>query len=130
MFFKGTDSDVKSAIIYNFTHQSSLKIVICTDAFGMGINCREVGCIIHYRVPTDNETYVQQIGRGGREGSDCYAVMLQSNKLKENCEPNMLEYGKNKSQCRRNILFQEFENWDHLPDTHGCDCCDIMYQKM
>ena len=41
MFFKGTDSLVKRTIIDNFTKPSCLTIVICTDAFGMGINCRD-----------------------------------------------------------------------------------------
>uniref|UniRef100_A0A1X7V9N7 Helicase C-terminal domain-containing protein n=1 Tax=Amphimedon queenslandica TaxID=400682 RepID=A0A1X7V9N7_AMPQE len=63
MFLKGTDSDVKKSIIYNFTKPSSLRIVLCTDAFGMGIDCKDMWCIIHYCVPTDKETYVQQIRR-------------------------------------------------------------------
>ena len=129
MFFKGTDSDVKRTIIENFTKPSCLRIVICTDAFGMGINCKEVRCIIHYGVPSDKETYVQQIGRGGREGLDSYAIMMHSKKLLENCEPNVLEYVRNKSQCRRDMLFHEFENFDHSAENQGCKCCDICIKQ-
>lgn len=53
MFFKGTDSLVKRTIIDNFTKPSCRTIVICTDAVGMGINFKEVRCIIHYSVPSD-----------------------------------------------------------------------------
>ena len=125
MFFKGTDSDVKKSIIDNFTKPSPLRIVLCTDAFGMGIDCKDVRCIIHYGVPTDKETYVQQIGRGGREGLESYAILVQSKRLTDNCEPEVLEYINNKCQCRRNILFQDFENNVRAPENHGCKCCDI-----
>lgn len=79
-FFKGTDSDVKKRIIDNFTRPSCLRIIICTDAFGMGIDCQGVRLIIHLGVPNDPVTYVQQIGRAGRDGNDCYAVLLHSAK--------------------------------------------------
>ena len=48
MFFKGTDEDIKKKIIACFTKKSNLRIVICTDAFGMGINCHDVQLVIHY----------------------------------------------------------------------------------
>ncbi|XP_011408286.1 PREDICTED: uncharacterized protein LOC105315366 [Amphimedon queenslandica] len=108
-FTKVLISDVKSTIIDNFTKQSCLRIVICTDAFGMGIDYKNVRCIIHYRVPNDMETYVPQIGRGGREEIDSYVVMLHVKRLLEICEGNMLDYVKNKSQCRCDMLFREFE---------------------
>uniref|UniRef100_A0A1X7V201 DNA 3'-5' helicase n=1 Tax=Amphimedon queenslandica TaxID=400682 RepID=A0A1X7V201_AMPQE len=86
MFFKGTDSDVKSTIIDHFTKQPCLRIVICTDPFGMGIDFKNVIYKIYYGVPNDMETYVPQIGRGRREGIDSYVVRLHSKRLLDNCE--------------------------------------------
>ncbi|XP_003389188.1 PREDICTED: uncharacterized protein LOC100639792 [Amphimedon queenslandica] len=80
MFFKGTRTHVKQRIIENFTKDSCLRIIICTDAFGMGVNCPDVRLVIHYGVPSDVETYVQQIGRSGRDGKESYAVLLHSKK--------------------------------------------------
>ena len=70
MFFKDTDEDIKKKIIAGFTKNSNLRIVICTDAFGMGINCHDVQLVIHYGISSDPETYIQQIGRAGRNGDN------------------------------------------------------------
>ena len=127
MFFKGTGADVKKSIIDNFTKESCLHIAICTDAFGMGVNCRDVELVIHYGVPSDPETYVQQIGRSGREGINSYAVALHSKKLLENCNNHMISYVQNVT-CRHNHLFRDFEN--STPSINaGCSCCDLCMKK-
>lgn len=59
MFFQGTECSIKE---HHFTSSSSLRIVICTVAFGMGINCLDVRLIIHLGPPSDSEMYVQEIG--------------------------------------------------------------------
>uniref|UniRef100_A0A1X7TUQ3 DNA 3'-5' helicase n=1 Tax=Amphimedon queenslandica TaxID=400682 RepID=A0A1X7TUQ3_AMPQE len=109
MFFKGTDEDIKKKIIASFTKSSNLQIVICTEAFGMGINCHNVQLVIHYSVPSDPETYNQQIGRAGRIEDNSYAIMLHAKHLMQNCEPSMVGYIKNKSSCRHPVLFRDFE---------------------
>lgn len=95
MFFKGTYSDVKAQIISNFTKSSPLRIVIATVAFGMGVDCTDVGLIVHLGAPEDVEMYVQQVGRAGRDGEDSYAVLLNSPKLQVNCSPLMINYVNN-----------------------------------
>lgn len=125
MFFKGTSSFVKKKIIDNFTKQSCLRVIICTDAFGMGINCQDDRLVIHYGVPADCETYVQQVGTSGREGIDSYAVIIHSKKLLENCDDHMKSYIQNRVSCRRDHLFRDFENTTHSTFNKGCKCCDI-----
>ena len=109
MFFKGTDNVVKEKIIANFTTSSCLRIVICTDAFGMGIDCCDVTSIIHYGVPGDVETYVQQVGRAGREGQQSYAILLHSKKLMDNCESSIINYVNNTQLCRRDCLLKDLK---------------------
>ncbi|QFT89438.1 ATP-dependent DNA helicase RecQ [Bacillus sp. THAF10] len=55
-----------------------LDIILCTSAFGMGINKTNVRYVIHYHQPTQLESYVQEIGRAGRGGAESIAILLRS----------------------------------------------------
>ena len=41
----------------------------------MGVDIPDVECIIHYGIPSEVQSYVQEIGRGGRDGRACDALM-------------------------------------------------------
>ncbi len=55
-----------------------LPFVICTSAFGMGINKANVRWILHYQMPLLLSEYVQEVGRGGRDGFAAEALALVS----------------------------------------------------
>ena len=62
-FTKGTESHVKDSILRSCTESKSvLRLIICTAAFGMGINCVGVSRVIYWGPPNDVETYIQQTG--------------------------------------------------------------------
>ena len=122
-----TDSFVKQKIIENFTKDSCLQVVICTDAFSMGVNCTDVRLVIHYSVPSDAEIYVQQIGTSGRDGSEQYTAILRR-KWKTN--EHMTSYVENKRLCRRDHLFRDFENKTHASINRSCRCCDVCIRNV
>lgn len=57
-----------------------IDVVCCTSAFGMGINKADIRLIIHYHLTTQLESYIQEIGRAGRDGKASVSVLLYCRK--------------------------------------------------
>ena len=127
MFHRFTNTDVKSSIISSFTSSSStLRVVICTMAFGMGIDCSDVRRVMHYGAPDDTSSYIQETGRCGRDGLFCHAtIILVKRSMPKTVEHEMKVYINNTSTCRRDILFNEMEGYKHTDTQLKCLCCDI-----
>ncbi|MEG3937257.1 ATP-dependent DNA helicase RecQ [Microcoleus sp. S36b_A3] len=72
---------------------NALKFVICTCAFGMGINKPDVRWVVHFQAPLLLSEYIQEIGRGGRDGKSAIALTLIS-------EPTGLLYPDDKQRAQ------------------------------
>jgi len=76
-YHAGMDADSRKWIQDNFI-SGKVKIIIATNAFGMGIDKSDIRFVIHYDMPGTIEAYYQEVGRAGRDGKESFCLMLYS----------------------------------------------------
>jgi ATP-dependent DNA helicase RecQ len=117
---------------------SELDVLCCTIAFGMGVNV-PVKSVIHWELPLNIESYVQAIGRAGRDGSIAVCTLfwnrsdveaLKARVRKERVSVNrraqcVLDVEKYcaLSTCRHQFILNYFASREPLPVCSSCDVC-------
>ncbi|MEK3853311.1 RecQ family ATP-dependent DNA helicase [Cytobacillus sp. FSL H8-0458] len=71
----GMDNESRILVQQQFIH-GQLELICATSAFGMGINKDNIRYVIHFHMPLQIESYLQEIGRAGRDGKQSIAIML------------------------------------------------------
>ena len=84
------------------------RIMVCTNAFGMGIDKPDVRVVIHYEMPGSLEEYFQEAGRAGRDGEKAYAIAL---------------YSINDEKLLRKRIKDEFPDRDYIKDLYEKLAC-------
>ncbi|WP_137789016.1 ATP-dependent DNA helicase RecQ [Bacillus sp. E(2018)] len=71
----GMNADERLLVQKQFL-EAQLNMIVCTNAFGMGINKSDIRFVIHFHTPPTIEGYVQEIGRAGRDSKPSVAILL------------------------------------------------------
>ena len=107
---------------------SSLRIVVAAIAFRMGLDCSNICKIYHWGSSPDVETYLQQIGRAGRDNRPAYANLYYGGRNRY-ADENMKAYSANEDICRRKCILVHFVNIEDNDDECMYTCCDICASK-
>ena len=76
LFYHGGMSTEDRRLVQSQFLRDEVAVMVCTSAFGMGVNKDNVRSVIHFQIPATVEAYMQEIGRAGRDGKAAFAVLL------------------------------------------------------
>lgn len=127
MYHSGTSPSIQEVVLASLKDpDGKVRIIIATTALGMGVDIKGLHRVINYGPPSDVESYLQEVGRAGRDGQQSEALLLFHGRQLHHCTPEMLEYLKSTS-CRRSKLLELFDKGTiiHSFSREKHLCCDV-----
>ncbi|UCG29048.1 MAG: RecQ family ATP-dependent DNA helicase [Bacteroidales bacterium] len=98
-------------------NKGKTRIIVATNAFGMGIDKPDVRFVIHYDLPDSLEAYFQEAGRAGRDNKTAYAVLLYNDGDKRNLEQRIALNFPEKDLIKR--VYEALGNYYQIPVGGG-----------
>ena len=152
MYHAGMDDTDRMESQEDFIYDRA-RVMVATNAFGMGIDKSNVGFVIHYGMPKSPEAYYQEAGRAGRDGTAADCVLLYcpgdvntaeffiNNMAGEGLTPSQLAAAKkqerkrlnamveycNTTECLRAFLLNYFG--EECESCSGCSNCSTEFRE-
>ncbi len=96
------------------------RVMVATNAFGMGIDKPDVRLVIHMDLPDSIEAYFQEAGRAGRDGEKAYSVILYSNADKARLQKRISDNFPEKEYIREVYEHVQYYYQMAMGDGQGC----------
>jgi len=120
---------MREAVLKEFCRiGSTLRLLVATTAFGMGVDCPDIERVINWGCPNTLEELVQETGRGGRNGCQTEAILYPT-RFGKKVTTAMKNYLTNTEICRTKLfetfLFSNAEKKEQSTPIKACYCCDL-----
>ncbi len=96
------------------------RVMVATNAFGMGIDKPDVRLVVHIDIPDSPEAYFQEAGRGGRDGKKAYAVLLYAKSDKTTLKKRISDTFPEKNYIRTVYEHLNYYYQMAMGDGYGC----------
>ena len=97
--------------------KNKTRVIVCTNAFGMGIDKADVRFVVHLDLPECLESYFQEAGRAGRDEQKAYAALLCNDSDKIDAEHNLAMGFPPMEEIRK--TYQALANYFQIPTGSG-----------
>lgn len=142
-YHAGLSTDERNEVQRNYV-QGDLRILVATNAFGMGIDQPDVRLVVHYQLPANIDSLYQEMGRAGRDGNASTCLLLYSKADKglqsyfitnadapkailkarwQNLDA-LVAYAEG-GECRHSEILAYYKDRQRLKKCGHCDSCDV-----
>ncbi|REJ08956.1 RecQ family ATP-dependent DNA helicase [Halobacillus trueperi] len=75
-FYHGGMEQTDRMLVQQQFMNNQLDVICCTSAFGMGVDKKDIRIVIHFHLPPQLESFIQEVGRAGRDGGAAFSLLL------------------------------------------------------